>query len=114
MENTNTLCEKNLKLSLIIAAVIALLAGFDDTIGYYFSLSRLIVFFPFFLLGSLFSKQPEKLKTFTANRAVKVLAVLGALAVAVVIFLLRSNIQRGWFYESVYYSAGGYSCGLGS
>jgi fucose 4-O-acetylase-like acetyltransferase len=103
------LCEKNLKLSLIIAAVIALLAGFDDTIGYYFSLSRLIVFFPFFLLGSLFSKQPEKLKTFTANRAVKVLAVLGALAVAVVIFLLRSNIQRGWFYESVSYSAGGYS-----
>ena len=103
------LCEKNLKLSLIITAVIALLAGFDDTVGYYFSLSRIIVFFPFFLLGSLISKQPEKLKTFTAYKTVKVASMLGALAVAAVIFLLRSNIQRGWFYGSVSYSVGSYS-----
>jgi fucose 4-O-acetylase-like acetyltransferase len=57
------LCEKKLKLSLIIAVIIALLAGFDDTIGYYLSLSRIIVFFPFFLLGNLLSKEPDKLES---------------------------------------------------
>lgn len=103
------LCEKKLKLSLIIAVIIALLAGFDDTIGYYLSLSRIIVFFPFFLLGNLLSKEPDKLKAFTTKKAVKALSVVGAAAVAAVIFLLRGSIQRGWFYGSVSYSVGAYS-----
>lgn len=33
------------------AVLLALLVGFDKTIGYYMSLSRTIVFFPFFVMG---------------------------------------------------------------
>ena len=38
------------------AVAMALLAGFDENIGYYMSLSRIIVFFPFFLAG-LYSQE---------------------------------------------------------
>jgi fucose 4-O-acetylase-like acetyltransferase len=109
LEAASAFMRKKLKLSLIIAVIIALLAGFDDTIGYYLSLSRIIVFFPFFLLGNLLSKEPDKLKAFTTKKAVKALSVVGAAAVAAVIFLLRGSIQRGWFYGSVSYSLGAYS-----
>lgn len=41
-------------IALSIAA--AVLAGYDNTISYYLSLSRIIVFYPFFLLGYRFDK----------------------------------------------------------
>jgi len=36
----------------ILSIAISLLAGFDSTIGYYMSLSRTLVFLPFFVLGN--------------------------------------------------------------
>lgn len=59
----STLCWKillpyvlRLKHPLILTVGVALLAGYDVTVGYRFSFSRTLVFFPFFLLGYFANK----------------------------------------------------------
>lgn len=52
-----------LKYPVVTAVFFAVLAGYDGSIGYYLSLSRIIVYFPFFLLGYCSDKETfEKLK----------------------------------------------------
>lgn len=41
---------------IVVAFVLSLLVGFESTIGYYFSLSRFMVFLPYFLCGYYSSK----------------------------------------------------------
>lgn len=52
-----------------ISVLIALLAGFDDSVGYYLSLSRLIAFQPFFLLGYCFRKDGACLTRYLQTHA---------------------------------------------
>lgn len=51
-------------MGIVLAAVLVLsvLAGFDSTVGYYMSLSRFFVFFPFFVLGLYSFKWTNRLK----------------------------------------------------
>lgn len=55
-----------------IAFFIGILAGFDDSIGRYLSLSRMITFFPYFLLGYQFDK--AKFMEFANKKPVKISA----------------------------------------
>ena len=48
---------KRISYGLMVAIVLGIGVGYMDSIGYQFSLSRTLVFFPFFLGGSLISKE---------------------------------------------------------
>lgn len=49
----------NFKILLVVLLVIAVLSGFDNTIGDDFALSRIIVFYPFYILGIIL--KPESI-----------------------------------------------------
>lgn len=55
-----------------IAFFVGILVGFDNGIGKYLSLSRMITFFPYFLLGYRFNK--DKFMEFANKKSAKVLA----------------------------------------
>ena len=57
--STIPISKKNSGIIIICSFIIALVCGFDDTIGYYFSLSRTLVLFPFFLCGVCLREFPE-------------------------------------------------------
>ena len=91
---------------LIISVIIALISGFDQTVGHYFSLSRAIVFFPFFFAGVYIRKfyfdKFEQL-VFKPTKTVKALLTILVITYAITIFLLRSKFKVEWFYQSYPY-----------
>lgn len=68
----------NLKFVLVIWVLTACFVGYDETIGDLLVLSRIIIFFPFYLLGMLTDR--EKLERFLKKPSLK---VLGAVVLAV-------------------------------
>ncbi|MES2071774.1 MAG: acyltransferase family protein [Pseudomonadota bacterium] len=85
-----------LQFPVLIAIVLAMLAGYSEHIGYTLSLSRTLNFFPFFLLGwsmraDVFSRLPKKL-VFLSGLVVA-LALIAA-------FLLKTNFDYRWLYGS--------------
>ncbi len=76
-----------LKYPLIISFVLALAAGFTDLIGSDFSLSRTIVFYPFFLLGHFLTKEHiEKIRSFKFWYA-----IIGLVTVLVSAFIYKMS-----------------------
>ncbi len=67
-----------------VSLILALAVGYTDQVGDVLSLSRIIVFFPFFYLGYI--TDPEKLVDFTNKPAVKILSVAALIVLAVAIF----------------------------
>ncbi len=53
---TYLLRNQNLKYVLVISVIVACFAGYDQNINYMFSLSRIIVFYPFYVMGVLSNK----------------------------------------------------------
>lgn len=87
--------------SIIIAVAISILCGYDNNIGYYLSLSRTIIFFPYFLMGYFCHKYHIN----TIRKYIeKKYAVLGLLTVFLIIYLLNGKIDYRWFYGSFTYS----------
>ena len=94
------------KVVVIAAVSVALLSGFDNSVGYYLSLSRTLVFLPFFVLGYL--------RTFDCiiewgGLKQKVLCCAVLCLLLCLIWRMRGWLQGGWFYQSMSYNAGGYS-----
>lgn len=111
-------------LSLAAAVAAALLVGYMEQIGYYFSLSRIFVFFPFFLLGYAagqlkkrplsfsgagvhwFLQQKDKRRSRLAGGLLALVAAgFGSFYIAVH-FDWQQNI---WLYGAGSYAAGGYN-----
>ncbi len=70
-----------IKYPIIISIIIALAVGFIDGIGADYSLSRTIVFYPFFLIGHYLTKEHiEKIRTFNIGYAITglILVLIGA------------------------------------
>ena len=93
---------------------VSILAGFVDRLGYYFSASRTITFFPYFLLG-YFSRN-KGLELFELKigdkkgSAYKVGLFAAAGLMSAVYFIRRINgINASWLYGSYSYAAGGYT-----
>lgn len=92
---------------------VSILAGFTDRLGYYFSASRTITFFPYFLLG-YFSRN-KGLELFELKKGdEKGRAKAGLFAAAGLIaggyFISRINgINASWLYGAYSYSAGEYT-----
>lgn len=93
--------------AVIVTMVLALLVGFEDTVGYYMSLSRFFVFQPFFLMGYYCRQEEPNLRRFFAPRAkqktlIRVLTVPVALATVGLMFVPR--ITADMMYGSYPYS----------
>ncbi len=90
-----------LKFALPLAVTIALAAGLAPWIGYPFSLSRTLVFFPLFLLG--YRIGPQRLQRLGAMRGGKV-AGAAMLAAAAVAMWFQRDLDPQWLYASVGYA----------
>lgn len=95
------------KLQFIILAIsvaLALLAGFDKTIGYHMSLSRFFVFQPWFILGYYYRNSFEpSLTPFLEKRKWLIGGFSLILAAGAVVLLDKMNATNFLFYGSIPY-----------
>ncbi|MED4473921.1 MULTISPECIES: acyltransferase family protein [Bacillaceae] len=99
------------KIGIPLSVIIGLIAGYFSEIGHTFSLSRTLVFFPFFLLGFHLT---QKQLLFVKRPVAKIASVFVMIAVAVFLYYIP-NIDSGWFLQSKPYDdldAGQYSAAI--
>lgn len=100
---------------LLAASAVSLLAGFEQTVGYYMTLSRFFTFYPFFLLGFYAQKNRRGIEGLFRERKwlSRVLPLGFCLAVAVSVYWLRATgLSWSALYGSKSYSAAGYTVGM--
>ncbi|MCL1997793.1 MAG: S-layer homology domain-containing protein [Turicibacter sp.] len=98
--------------AIVLSAVVAILAGFDNEVGYFMSLSRIFVFYPFFLAGVYLEKSYiDSLKSFPL---VRILAVSLFIVSAVGLYFFGSQIHIGFFFNAISYEQMGLSRLLGA
>ena len=94
-------------IALLVSFLAALIVGYDTTVGYYLSLSRMIVFLPFFLWGYYDDSFRENLGKYFNLRKMKWLIL--AISVGIIVlgerYILRNQIPLGLLYGSNSYSA---------
>ena len=79
---------------IIISIIVAVLAGYEPLIGSYLSLSRTIVFMPFFLLGYYCNRgHLEKIKNIPAQTA------LAVVFLSILILFLVSSFDLGFLFN---------------
>ena len=89
---TGVLARIKIKLYAVIAVniIIACFTGLDKSIGDLLCLSRIIVFYPFFLLGTMINK--ESIQRIPAKRAVRILSFVFLLALCVFAYLYLDKV----------------------
>lgn len=94
---------------LAASVLLSLLAGYDDSIGYFLSLSRIITFAPFFLGGYYFKKDRAFFEntSFCFRRIVPVVGVI--LSVIGILFAWKTKLAPAVLYGSFSYANAGYS-----
>ncbi len=97
---------------LVFSVALALLAGYDASVGDFLYLSRILVFFPFFWAGYCLS--PAQVDGFTAKRGVRIVsAVALGVAVAVcILFISEVYGIRPFFTGRNSYEACGVDCAI--
>lgn len=90
----------------LIAILVALMAGFDNSIGYYLSLSRTAAFLPFFAMGYLRIFDEMILR---GRSKQKILCCTVICILLCLIWKWRGWLQGRWFYQSMSYDAADYS-----
>lgn len=90
----------------VSACVLSIAAGFDQTIGYYLTLSRFFTFLPYFCLGVILGK--ADIGRLLKNKAFRIITAIVALTVC---FLLHDQelVSFGMLYGAYSYAAAGYS-----
>lgn len=78
------------KYILVLSVILGLFCGYDKNIGDFLALSRIIVFYPFYLLGTMVSK--EKIESLAKKLPVKALAGAVILAWGSVCFFLTDKV----------------------
>jgi len=98
---------KRMITTLIAAFALALLAGFDNTIGYYLSLSRIIYFYPFFLLGYFAKRVTDHDNMFDLLGRWRVRLITGLLGTAIGLFLIffPDFVDNTWVFGAFSYQA---------
>ncbi|QSX05768.1 acyltransferase family protein [Sedimentibacter sp. zth1] len=96
--------KRKIFLSIIIAFAIGLLAGYSDTVGYYISLSRSLVFFPFFLLGYYFNQFGFTKKTITNNKYFVLFIVISSICTITYLYFNYNKLISTWLYSSASYN----------
>lgn len=85
---------------IVASFILGFLAGYFESISWEFSLSRIIVFFPFFLLGYYFKKQGLEVKTVFKYKWIPVLIV----CIGLFLTIQYHDISIKWVWCSVPYS----------
>ena len=88
--------------AIIVTFALAILAGFDDSVGYYMSLSRFFVFQPFFLLGFYYRKEETRVQSILSPKTKAAVIFAAALTVPYALF---SKFPPKFLYGSFSYSA---------
>src|SRR5690625_4048331 len=86
-------------LGITIAVQLGILVGYFSDVGHTFSLSRTIVFFPFFLIGFWLTK--EQLM-YIKHRLAKIVALIVMVGIAVAIYF-APDFNSGWLLASKSY-----------
>ncbi len=102
---------------LFVSFIISLLCGYDSTIGYYLSLSRTLVFLPFFLLGYMCKHEPAARSAIEGTSSLPLrlcVAFFSFCAVVFSVFYLKrySSITASMAYGSYSYQSLGYDASL--
>lgn len=90
------------KLLILFSFFVALLVGYDVSAGTIGSISRTIVFFPFFVLG-FYSKKFNYFKNINNVRN-KIFSLLTILIVITILYIFKDKINIQWFYGSFNYN----------
>lgn len=95
---------------LVLLTITSLLAGFDDTIGFYLSISRTIVFFPFYYAGFFYRQAENKIDVGTNTKLMKkYLSLFLVVCCVAIVFVKRNMIDTIWLQSTTSYSNGNYS-----
>lgn len=88
-----TIVVKDLKPLLVFtfSIIFAAFAGYDSSIGNFLSLSRIIVFYPFFYAGYVL--EADKVAQTLNKKSIKIISVLGIIGYIVLITLCLDDIQ---------------------
>ncbi len=99
---------------IVLLTVLAVAAGFVSSIGRFLSLSRAIVFFPFFMSGYYLSNlfDPAGIRTFFRKYRAGLIVLSAVVMVACECFFLKSGIHRSAFFGSFPYEASGTNAGI--
>jgi fucose 4-O-acetylase-like acetyltransferase len=76
---------------LVFSIILSLLAGYDGTIGKYMTLSRIIVFFPYFFAGYMLN--PDKIATLFDKLYLKIISVIGLISAFIYLFYHTEDIM---------------------
>lgn len=90
---------------IMLSFLFALLFGLDTTVGYYAGLSRIIVFFPFFMLGFYTKQISFQFETLNRN-IIKLCSAIMAILLAIIIYFNSDKIIGFWLYGSYPYKNG--------
>ncbi|MFA8437273.1 MAG: acyltransferase family protein [Marinifilaceae bacterium] len=90
-----------LRYPVLASIIISMIAGYFDSIGCFLSLSRTLYFFPFFLIGFLFT--PE---IFSHKKLVSIpkVVLVSVLILNILFFILFPDINHRWLYGSCSYT----------
>ncbi len=100
------LLQIEVKYSIILSIILSLFVGYLNFVSWKLSLSRIIVFFPFFLLGYYFKTNSIKPKDIIKNKVVALLIMI--IAAAIIIFSNQS-INGNWLFCASSYAGLGAS-----
>ena len=89
----------NLNVLFIISFILGCFIGFDRGIGDYLYLSRMIVFFPFFCLGVIFSDKKNMLLKVTNNSILKFLSLC---IIIFFIYICYKRLDLVWKYKMLF------------
>jgi fucose 4-O-acetylase-like acetyltransferase len=95
----------NIKFAIPLSLLVSILAGYANDIGYFGSLSRTIVFFPFFLTGYFVNKH-HLIRI--RKKAFQIFSFIGVLTFLCFIYFHAEKIVPQWLYGSYSYDALGY------
>lgn len=92
-----------LRWPLVMAVLVGLLAGLMPNVGYFLSLSRIMVLFPFFVAGAIFKHNDLKIEISHRKRLIALLCLLSL--TGLITFLIDSEYSYRWLYASNSYGA---------
>jgi len=98
---------RNMICTISASLIIGVLSGFLNPLGYYFSLARIIYFFPFFIIGFCLKKtgSAEALQKITAKWQVRCICGIIAIGTLVWLYFHHQIVDVLWFYGSFSYDA---------